>query len=211
MKLVPVDEKLELRVKAPSVTPGYWRQPDVTRDAFDEEGFYCTGDALKFIDPDNPQRGFAFDGRIQEDFKLDSGTWVSVGNLRPHFILHCAPYVKDVVVTGHNRSFIAAMVFIDHESCRQLAGLTDNASTAEIVKHPAVIEKFQNFLAELNEQSTGSSNRIRRLVLLEQDPQIDRHEITDKGSINQRAVLSNRERIVEDIYSDAPPSYVLSI
>lgn len=211
MKLVPTDEKLELRVKAPSVTPGYWRQPEITRKAFDEEGFYCTGDALKFIDPNDLQQGFAFDGRIQEDFKLDSGTWVSVGTLRPKFILHCAPYVKDVVITGHDRSYVGALVFVDLPSCRRLAGLSDDAKLGEVVNHPRVRETFQRFLSGMAKENTGGSKRIRRLVLLEQEPQIDAHEITDKGSINQRAVLVNRESVVDDLYAAAPSSSVLSV
>ncbi|MDH5359787.1 MAG: feruloyl-CoA synthase [Gammaproteobacteria bacterium] len=211
MKLVPVDEKLELRVAAPSVTPGYWRQEDTTRKAFDEEGFYCTGDALKFIDATDPQRGFAFDGRIQEDFKLDSGTWVSVGALRPKVILHCAPYVKDVVITGHDRSYVGALVFVDYESCRRLANLPEGVSLTEVTNHPKVRETFQSFLNELAAEGSGSSNRIRRLVLLDQEAQIDAHEITDKGSINQRAVLTNRADIVDDMYSSEPSPRVLLI
>ena len=128
LKLVPNEGKLEARLRGPHITPGYWRQHDLTRDAFDEEGFYKIGDALKFVDPNDPGKGLLFDGRIAEDFKLSTGTWVSVGPLRARFIDHFAPYVRDVVFAGADRDFIAALVFPDIEACRKLGGLGPDAS-----------------------------------------------------------------------------------
>ena len=211
VKLVPNGGKLECRVKGPNVMPGYWRQPQVTAKVFDEEGFYCLGDAAKFIDPDNPQRGMKFDGRISEDFKLDTGTWVSVGPLRARIIDAGAPVVQDVVIAGLDRAFVSALVFPEREQCRLLAGLGPEAEIDEVVNHPAVIERFKQLLRDLKASSTGSSNRVERLVLLTELPRLDAHEITDKGSINQRAVLENRAAVVDDIYQSTPSDAVIKL
>ncbi|MCE8018405.1 feruloyl-CoA synthase [Halomonas sp. MCCC 1A17488] len=211
IKLVPNGGKLECRVKGPSVMPGYWRQPEVTARSFDEEGFYCLGDAVKFIDPDDPQRGMRFDGRISEDFKLDTGTWVSVGPLRARIIEAGAPYVKDVVIAGLDRPYVAVMVFPDLEKCRELAGLGSEIDAATVLASEPVHERFLQMLRDLDAHSTGSSTRVRRLVLLDEPPRLDAHEITDKGSINQRAVLENRAAIVEALYREPPPPSVLRL
>ncbi len=147
LKLVPKDDKLELRLRGPSITPGYWRQPELTRAAFDEEGFYRIGDALRFVDPEDVARGFKFDGRIAEDFKLSTGTWVSVGPLRMRLLSHCAPYVRDVVIAGHDRDDVTALIFPDLDACRRL---------------PDVRAKFQSLLEELAAVGTGSASRIAR-------------------------------------------------
>ncbi|MFY0663242.1 MAG: feruloyl-CoA synthase [Natronospirillum sp.] len=210
IKLVPNGGKTELRVRGPNVMPGYWRQPDVTAKSFDEEGFYCLGDAGKFIDPANPQRGMRFDGRISEDFKLDTGTWVSVGPLRAKVIEAGAPLLKDAVIAGLDKPFVSMLVFTDLEQCRAVAGLGPDASPADIHSHPAVEARFKDILHHLIATSTGSSNRVKRAVLLDEPPRLDAHEITDKGSINQRAVLENRAAVVADIYSANPSSRVLS-
>ena len=209
IKLVPNGGKLECRVKGPSVMPGYWRQPEVTARSFDEEGFYCLGDAVKFIDPDDPQRGMRFDGRISEDFKLDTGTWVSVGPLRARIIEAGAPHVKDVVIAGLDKPYVSVMVFPDLEKCRELAGLGSEADAAAVLASAAVRERFLQMLRDLDAHSTGSSTRVRRAVLLDEPPRLDAHEITDKGSINQRAVLDNRAAIVEALYREPPPQVVL--
>ncbi|TGG90677.1 feruloyl-CoA synthase [Natronospirillum operosum] len=209
IKLVPDGDKLECRVRGPNVMPGYWRQPEVTAQSFDDEGFYCLGDAACFIDPDKPERGMRFDGRIAEDFKLDTGTWVSVGPLRTRIISAGAPHVQDVVIAGLDRPYVSALVFPDESACRQLAGLPASASRAEVLRSEPVRERFRALLRELSETSTGSSNRVRRLALLEPPPRLDANEITDKGSINQRAVLTARAHLVDNLYSDSPGDQVI--
>jgi len=211
LKLVPVGDKLEARLRSPSVTPGYWRQPDLTRLAFDDEGFYRIGDALRFVDPQDVMRGFIFDGRIVEDFKLSTGTWVSAGPLRGKFLSHCAPYAHDAVIAGHDRDFVTVLVFPALDSCRELANLPATASAAETVASPAVHGKFQALLNELAAEATGSSSRIARAILMPEPPAIDVHEVTDKGSINQGAVLKNRAALVVDLYSPRPSARVISI
>src|SRR5579871_550615 len=150
VKLVPNGAKLEARLKSPSITPGYWRQPELTKDAFDEEGYYKLGDALKFVDESDPELGFVFDGRVAEDFKLATGTWVSVGPLRLKFTAHCAPYVTDVVIAGHDRDDAAALVVPHLPSCRELAGVKDRLGDAEVLAHPKVLAAFSNLLASFN-------------------------------------------------------------
>ncbi|HEV8415969.1 MAG TPA: feruloyl-CoA synthase [Bryobacteraceae bacterium] len=211
LKLVPVGDKLEARLRSPSVTTGYWRQPDLTRLAFDDEGFYRIGDALRFVDPQDIMRGFIFDGRMVEDFKLSTGTFVSAGPMRGRFLSHCAPYAHDAVIAGHDRDFVTALVFPALDACRELAELPVTASAAETVAHPAVHAKFQALLNELAADATGSSNRIARAILMPEPPAIDAHEVTDKGSINQGAVLKNRAALVVDLYSPRPSARVISI
>jgi feruloyl-CoA synthase len=190
LKLVPSSEKLEARLRGPSITPGYWRQPELTRAAFDEEGFYKLGDALRFIDPDDVSKGFTFDGRVVEDFKLATGTWVSTGPLRMKFLAHCAPWVRDVVIAGHDRDDVGVLIFPDWEACRSLGGADQ------------IREKFRCLLREMGAASTGSSNRIARAMLMEDPLSIDAHEVTDKGSLNQGAILRNRAALVEELYAE---------
>ena len=211
LKLVPSDGKLEARLRGPHITPGYWREPALTRAAFDEDGFYRIGDALKFVDADDPAKGFLFDGRIAEDFKLSTGTWVSVGPLRGRFIDHFAPYARDVVLAGPDRDDIAALVFPDVEACRKLAGLAADATVDAVLAHPAVRQTFFDRLTRLADASTGSSNRIVRLILLPEPPSMDKGEATDKGSINQRAVLKNRADVVEALYASPAPAASIAL
>ena len=210
-KLVPNNGKLEVRAKGPNVTPGYWRQPELTADAFDEEGFYKFGDALKPADPNDLHAGFDFDGRIAEDFKLASGTWVSVGPLRARFIAACAPLVRDVVIAGINRDEISALVVLDLDGCRLInptLPLDDLAATAaDPLVRDAFRERFAKFLAS----STGSSTRITRAILIDTPLSIDRSEVTDKGSINQRAVLEHRAPSIEELYSPTPSARVITL
>ena len=208
LKLVPVDGKLEARLRGPNITPGYWRQPDLTAALYDKEGFYRMGDAVRFVDPDDHTRGLLFDGRISEDFKLATGTWVSVGPLRAQFIGHFAPYVRDVVIAGLDRGDVRVLVFPDLDACRELAELPAAAETAAVLNHPRVRALFADRLASLAAQATGSSNRIVALMLLEQGPSIDRGEMTDKGSINQRAVLAHRDGLVEELYAGTSPHVI---
>ena len=212
IKLVPNGGKLEVRVRGPNITPGYWRQPDLTEKAFDEEGFYKLGDALRPVDPADFSKGFDFDGRISEDFKLASGTWVSVGPLRARFIAGLAPLVRDVVIAGLNRDDLSALVILDPDGCGEalphLAGIAD---PARLAADPALRQLFAQKLAAHARDATGSATRITRAVLLDTPPSIDRGEITDKGSINQRAVLEHRAALVEDLYAKKPGPSVISI
>jgi feruloyl-CoA synthase len=202
MKLVPNEGKLEVRFKGPNVSPGYWREPELTAASFDAEGYYITGDALRFADPDKPEEGFVYDGRVIEDFKLSSGNWVSTGPLRAAFVAAFAPYVRDAAVAGCDQDEIGMLAFPDIEACRALApDLAKDASVAAILAHPEVRTAFQTRLACLDEKATGSSNRVARLILMEEPPSIDAHEITDKGTLNQRAVLENRASAVKELYN----------
>ena len=196
MKLAPVADKLEVRFRGPNVTPGYWRQPELTKAAFDEEGFYRTGDAMRFVDPADPSQGFEFDGRTTEDFKLTTGTWVSVGPLRARVNAACSPFVQDVVITGHDRDWLGALVFPNAVVCRGMdaAGLR---------------ARLQPIFEALARAATGSSTRIARAMIMETPPSIDASEVTDKGSINQRAVLKSRAALVEQLYADPPPPHVM--
>jgi feruloyl-CoA synthase len=211
LKLVPSAGKLEARLRGPHITPGYWRQDQHTRDAFDEEGFYKIGDALKFADPDDAGKGLLFDGRIAEDFKLNTGTWVSVGPLRARFIDHFAPYVRDVVMAGADRDCISALVFPDIEACRQFAGLGAEATPAAIVEAPPLRALFADRLAALAAGSEGSSTRIMRILLMAEPPSMDKGEMTDKGSINQRAVLANRAALVDEVVAAPLSSRVIAL
>ena len=203
LKLVPNGDKLEARYKGPNITPGYWRAPALTAAAFDEDGYYKMGDALKFADPANFTKGLLFDGRIAEDFKLATGTWVSVGPLRAAFIAHCAPLVRDVVLAGAERNEVAALIIPDLDACRRLAPeLTPDAPAAKLLADPRVRAEFARLLEALAAQARGTSNRILRAILLSQPPSLDIGEMTDKGSINQRAVLAHRAALVEELYAD---------
>jgi len=204
-KLVPNAEKLELRLRGPNITPGYWRDEALTRAAFDEEGFYRMGDALKFLDPARPLEGLLFDGRVAEDFKLSTGTWVHVGALRVHIILQGAPLVQDAVIAGHDQDYIAVMIVPNVAACTALAGLTAQDTTArEVIAHPAVRGRFQALIDSLHQSGTGSSNRVVRATLLEEPPSLDRGELTDKGSISQRAMLAHRAGLVVELYAEPP-------
>jgi len=211
LKLVPNAGKLEARLRGPHITPGYWRQDAHTRDAFDHEGFYKIGDALKFADPTDPGQGLLFDGRIAEDFKLNTGTWASVGPLRARFIDHTSPFARDAVFTGADRDFIGALVFPDIEACRKLAGLGAEATPAAVIEAPQVRAKFAELAGTLAAASQGSSTRVARLLLMAEPPSMDKGEMTDKGSINQRAVLASRAALAEELYREPPPQTVISI
>ena len=210
-KLVPNNGKLEVRARGPNVTPGYWRHPELTAAAFDEEGFYKFGDAIKPVDPEDFSAGFDFDGRIAEDFKLASGTWVSVGPLRARFVAACAPLVRDAVIAGINRDEVSALVILDLDGCRLInPALTFDdlkAAAADPLVRDAFRERFQKLLAS----STGSSTRIARAVLIDTPLSIDRGEVTDKGSINQRAVLEHRSGLIDELYSPTPSPRVITL
>src|ERR1700677_530390 len=210
-KLVPDNGKLEVRAKGPNVTPGYWRQPELTARAFDEEGFYKFGDALKPADPDDLGAGFDFDGRIAEDFKLASGTWVSVGPLRARFIAACAPLVRDVVIAGINRDEVTALVVLDLDGCRLINPTLPSDDLAAIAGDALIRDAFRERFIKFLAVSTGSSTRITRAILMDTPMSIDRSEVTDKGSINQRAVLDHRSHLIEEIYSPTPAAHVITL
>ncbi|MFN8058586.1 MAG: feruloyl-CoA synthase [Vicinamibacterales bacterium] len=208
IKLVPAGGKLELRVRGPHVTPGYYRQPALTRDAFDEDGFYRTGDAGRFVDPDAPGRGLVFDGRTAEDFKLATGTWVHVGALRVAILSACAPFLQDAVVCGHDRAEIGLLAWLNVAACSHLSGDT---SPDALARHPAVREQLLAGLSAYNAAHAASSTRVARLRLLVEPASIDANEITDKGYINQRAVLDRRPVDVDALFAIAPGPDVLVV
>lgn len=211
VKLVPMGDKTEVRFRGPNVMPGYWRDPELTTEAFDEEGFYRTGDAVRLFDPAEPRHGLVFDGRIAEDFKLSTGTFVSVGPLRARIVVLGFPCVQDAVITGLNRDEIGVMIFPRLEEARRLAGLPDEAVTTDVLHHPAVRAFFQTLANRLWQEGTGSANRPARLHVLVEPPSIDHGEVTDKNSINQRAVLTHRASLVEAMYQgpEADPYLIL--
>lgn len=211
VKLVPRDLKLEVRVRGPNVTPGYWRQPELSEKVFDEDGFLILDDAVRFVDSADINKGFLFDGRFSEDFKLASGTWVSVGPLRVKILNHFAPFVQDVVITGHDRDELGMLIFPDWTVCRSLCPEVSPASTAEILGQEAVRARFQFLLESFAKKSTGSSNRIMRAVLVEEPPSLDAGEVTDKGSLNQRAVLDLRAELVKHLYAPEPSPQILRV
>jgi feruloyl-CoA synthase len=211
LKLIPNDGKLEARMHGPMIMPGYWRDPEQTSKAFDEEGFYKLGDALRFAIEGNPDGGFVFDGRISEDFKLATGTWVSVGPLRARIINALAPLVRDAVIAGHDRDDVTALLFPEMEACRaplgpDAAGLADADVLATAAVRAAIAVKLSAFAA----QSTGSSNRVARVMLMAEPASIDANEMTDKGSLNQRAVLARRATFVDALYASPPAPSVIA-
>jgi len=204
LKLVDQGDKTEVRYKGPNISPGYWRAPADSAEAFDEEGFFKSGDAVQWIDESNPHLGLKFDGRIAEDFKLATGTFVSVGPLRAQLIAAGAPCIQDAVLTGINRKEVGAMVF-PTPKVRALSGLPDSAPMSEVLESAPVQAHFQTMLNQLAQRATGSASRIARLCLLADAPCIDRGEITDKGSLNQRAVLAHRADTVLALHEDRLP------
>ncbi|HUH85772.1 MAG TPA: feruloyl-CoA synthase, partial [Stellaceae bacterium] len=212
IKLVPAGDKLEIRVRGPNVTPGYWRRPDLTAAAFDEDGYYRPGDAARLEDPAEPRRGIVFDGRLGENFKLSSGTWVSVGALRVALVAACTPIIEDAVIAGHDRDEIGLLVFPSLAGCRGLCPqFATDAPLPALIAAPAVRDALAAALGRHNATAGGSSHRIARALFLEHPPSIDRGEITDKGYINQRAVLGNRAALVERLYADPPGADVVVV
>lgn len=207
VKLEPDDDKLEARYRGPNVTPGYWRQPDLSATNFDEEGFLRTGDAVKFVDDDDSDKGLIFDGRISENFKLSTGAWVTVGNLQMAILKHGAPLVQNAVITGHDKDYVGAILYLNGDECQRLVG----EGSAEIHTHPIISDRIQQILELLLKHATGSSTQIRRAIIASAPPSIDIGEITDKGSLNQRVVLHHRVEWVDAIYTDPAPDHVFSV
>ena len=210
LKLVPNAGKLEIRCKGPTVMKGYYKREDLNSQVFDEEGFYKLGDAVKFIDDENPEKGLVYDGRVTEDFKLFTGTWVTVGAVRLAVIAAATPAILDCVICGHNANYLSIMAWLDPMGARNIAG-KPNATVAELAKDAKVIDHIKKSLAGYNAENPASSRKIRRVTLLLEDPSIDDHETTDKGYINQRSVLERRKDIVASLYIDPPPPDVIVI
>ena len=204
VKLAPVGGKIEARVKGPNITIGYWRDEALTAASFDDEGFYRMGDAVRFVDPEDPAQGLLFDGRLAEDFKLSTGTWVSVGPLRARILAEAGGCALDAVIAGHDRDSVGALIVPNLVNCRALAGLGLEATPAEILAHPRVAERFQHVIDTLARQSTGSSTFVARAMVLEEPPSLDARELTDKGSLNQKRVLEHRAALVEELYAPIP-------
>ena len=202
LKLIPHEDSFEVRYRGPNVTPGYWRDAKATEAAFDEQGFFCSGDLLSFIDPERPQRGLRFDGRINEDFKLSSGTKVSAGKLRLDSLDAFRPLANEVVVCGADRNDVRILVFPDWEVCSAAAGLSRAATPREIASSPALRAVFHERLRKLSAAGTGSSNRIVAALLVEVAPSSAAGELTEKGTVNSRALERNRPELLDSLYGD---------
>ncbi|CAM5181158.1 2-succinylbenzoate--CoA ligase [Castellaniella denitrificans] len=210
LKLLPSAGKLEVRVRGANVMPGYWKQPDLTAAAFDEEGFYKIGDAVDFVESDKPEKGLMFDGRVGEDFKLDTGTWVHVGSLRMKGIDALQPVAQDIVVTGHNRSEIGFLIFPNVPALRKLsANLPPDTPVEALLRQSAVRAIVARGLARLKKEGGGSANFAARAMLMAEPPSIDAGEITDKAYINQRKVLTRRADFVLRLHADQPDDDVI--
>jgi feruloyl-CoA synthase len=211
LKLVPNGQKLEVRVKGPTVTPGYLNRPELTKEAFDEEGFYRLGDAAKFVDEKDPSKGLIFDGRVTEDFKLSSGTWVSVGTLRADAIAAASPLIQDCVIAGQDKDFVGVLAWPNIVAAKEIAGEGVGSTPDEILRSPKVVAFVREKIREHNKRAGGSSGKIGRIMLMSEPPSIDGHEITDKGYINQRATLDRRAKLVEALYATVPPPDVIVV
>jgi feruloyl-CoA synthase len=209
VKLVPSASKLEIRVRGPNITPGYWKRPDLNEAAFDAEGFYMPGDAVRFADESDAARGVTFDGRLAEDFKLMTGTWVHVGALRVGALAACSPVLQDAIVAGYGRAFVGLLCWLNAQGCQKMIGDGAPSAVPELARHPAVREHVRKGLAQWNAAHSASSERIARAILLRDAPSIDANEITDKGYINQRLALERRNGDVARLYADAATDDVI--
>jgi feruloyl-CoA synthase len=201
LKLAPVGDKLEARLKGPNITPGYWRDPELTEAAFDEEGFYRLGDALRFAVLGDPAKGFLFDGRLAENFKLRTGTWVAVGALRAQLVNQFGGLVRDVVIAGEDREELGALLLPFMPALREIAPDGTCLDDDALLAHPAVRERLKERLREHAAAASGSASRVVRALVMERQPSIDKGEITDKGSLNQRAMLRHNVDLVDTLYS----------
>jgi feruloyl-CoA synthase len=209
LKLVPDGEKMEVRVRGPNVTPGYWRRPDLTAEAFDGDGFYKPGDAVRFANPADREQGIVFDGRLAENFKLTTGTWVAVGVLRIGLLAAASPVLQDAVIVGENREFVGMLAWLNAGGCHNLIGR--QLPVADLARHPAVREHVRRALAQWNAGHRGSSERIARATILSDAPSIDANEITDKGYINQRLARERRAADVDRLFAVEPDEQVIVI
>ncbi|MBL6864174.1 MAG: feruloyl-CoA synthase [Rhodospirillales bacterium] len=210
LKLTPNEGKLEIKVKGPNVTPGYWKQPELTKRAFDEEGYYRIGDAVRFEDIEKPEKGIIFDGRVAENFKLSSGTWVSVGNIRTDILAKIDRVAQDIVIAGHDRQEIGILIFPNINSCKKLCRpISEETSNEEILRHKNVINELLVGLNDYNLKNKSTSRKVARALFLVDPPDIDSNEITDKGYINQRAVLEGRSNYVSKLFDSGVDIIIL--
>ncbi|HRK71760.1 MAG TPA: AMP-binding protein, partial [Micropepsaceae bacterium] len=210
IKLVPQGGKMEVRAKGDCITPGYHKRPDLSAKAFDDEGFYSLGDAAKFVDPDDPAQGLVFDGRVAEDFKLETGTWVNAGRLRVQAIEAAGGLLQDALVAGLDRAYAAILGWPNLAACRALAG-NEALSFDEVVTHPQILSRIAAGLTAHNKVNPGSSTQIRRALLMVEPPSLDAGEITDKGYVNQSLSLARRKALVEKLYTDPPGNDVIAV
>ncbi len=208
LKLVPNGAKMEVRVKGPTVMPGYLNMPEKNAEVFDEEGFYCLGDAAKFLDEDAPEKGIVFDGRVGEDFKLSSGTWVSVGTLRPDLVAACSPLVFDAVLVGQDRNYVGALLWPSPGAMEAEVKAQGGDQAAAFAR---LGERVREKVAAFNAREPGSSRKVRRVILMAEPPSIDAGEITDKGYVNQRATSDRRHELVTRLYADPPGDGVIVV
>ena len=211
LKLVPSGGKTEVRVRGPNITPGYWKRPDLTQEAFDAESFYRIGDAVRFADPNDPNKGIVFDGRLAEDFKLTTGTWVHVGTVRVGALAAASPALQDAIIAGENRSFIGLLGWLNAAGCRELIGDGAPADPADLARHPVIRDHIRKSIANWNASQSGSSHKIARVVLLPDAPSIDANEITDKGYINQRLALARRKADVDRLFATVPDADIIDL
>ena len=212
LKLSPMGNRMEARLRGPSITPGYWRRPELNKVAFDDENYYCMGDAVAFQDPSDPQKGFVFDGRLNEEFKLSTGTWVRTSMLRARLLAHFDGLLLDAVLAAPDQDYVGALLFPNVEACRRLCpGLNESALANEIISRPEVQSTFQARLKSFVPENPASSTHIRRAILLDSPPSMEAREITDKGSLNQAAILKNRASFVERLYQESTDGDVIRI
>jgi feruloyl-CoA synthase len=212
LKLAPVGQQMEGRLRGPNITPGYWADAELTRASFDDEGYYKLGDALGVFDPADPMQGFTFQGRIAEDFKLSTGTWVRVGPLRARLLSALGDLVHDAAIAGPDRDFVTALIFPNTDACRAACGAgARDLPIGELLRSPALTSRIQCALADVARNGTGLSTTVARAMLMAQPPSIDAHETTEKGSINQRAVLANRAALVELLYAEQASADVIAV
>ena len=203
LKVTPVGQQMEGRLRGPNITPGYWADEELTRSSFDDEGFYKLGDALGFVDATDAAKGFTFQGRIAEDFKLSTGTWVRVGPLRARLLAALGELVHDVAIAGPDRDFVAALLFPNVDACRALCGSrAASLPLDELLSHATLTSRLKCILDEVARDAAGLSTSVARAMVMVQPPSIDAHETTEKGSVNQKAVLANRAAFVDMLYAD---------
>ena len=210
LKMLPNEGKLELRLRGPNITPGYFKQEQLTRAAFDEDGFFITGDAGKFADPKDPAKGIVFDGRVAEDFKLLTGSWVSTGSVRSAAVSACPEIIQDAIVTGHDRDDIGLLIVPNVAGICELCSMDPDTQIAELVTNSEVVTHLQASLQKYNAANPASSRYIARVTLLSEALSIDANEITDKGYVNQRAVLEQRKTLVDQLYNQGVGAILIS-
>jgi feruloyl-CoA synthase len=209
LKMLPNEGKLELRLRGPNITPGYFKQAKLTCEAFDEDGFFKTGDAGKFADPDDPAKGIVFNGRVAEDFKLLTGSWVNTGAVRTAAVSACPEIIQDAIVAGHDRDDIGLLIVPNVTGICELCGMDPDARISEFIDHSAMIDHLRKSLMVYNAANPASSRYIARVMLLVEPLNIDANEITDKGYVNQRAVLEQRQALVQRLYDNGAGAILL--